>query len=35
MKKIFIKININYNTFPQIFFQLQDDMWDNKAVGYD
>ena len=29
-----IKKKHNYNTFPQIFFKINDELWDNTPVGF-
>ena len=34
-EKSYYKNKHNYSSFPQIFFHLKDNMWDNKAIGYD
>ena len=34
-EKNFYKNKHKHNSFPQIFFHLKDNLWDNKAMGYD
>ena len=29
-----IKKKHNYNTFPQIFFKINNELWDNTPIGY-